>query len=119
MNLREEIKRLVRKGADASAAAVLRKLLEDRVARYGLLRDLRWDSLEKTAALEVLLKGESTPATLWIEKYELVAEEDRTYLIVREAKASREWVELLLSDFLVGKRLEIPAKYGRLARALL
>ena len=119
MKLREEIKRLVRKGADASAAAVLRRVLEDRVARYGLLRDLRWDSLQKTAASELLLKGESTPATLWIEKYELVSEEERTYLIVREAKASREWMELLMSDFLAGKRLEIPAKYGWLARALL
>ncbi|MBM3833937.1 MAG: hypothetical protein FJ403_11840 [Verrucomicrobia bacterium] len=69
------------------------------------------DSRQKTVQIEVLLKGEKEPITLVVQEYELSSEESGTYLIIKRATASREWLSLLLDEFARGKRILIPDKY--------
>ncbi len=74
------------------------------------------DSRQKTAQVEVLLKGEKEPITLIVQEYELSTEDSGTYLTIRKATASREWLAVLLDKFVCGRRFPIPEKYASVAR---
>lgn len=119
MSIRAKIKGLVRKGTDLSAAAVLRKVFEKNFGKYGRLLDLWLDSAKKKARIELLLKGESSPLLISIERYALFEEGTETFVAVTEAAASREWMNLLIRDYLLDRKYRLPQAYSALARKIL
>jgi hypothetical protein len=80
---------------------------------YGTLTDFKFDSKLRSAEGEMLLKGEREPIRIRINSYDLVNEGGRTFIIIREFIASREWITRLAQDFVIGRRFELPQSVGK------
>ena len=69
---------------------------------------LQIDSANKKATLDLELKGETQPLRVTIDRYELTTQEDKTFLEIKELATSREWINVLVGEFLKGKKFEVP-----------
>ncbi len=74
------------------------------------------DSRQKTIQFEVLLKGETESLSVIVQEYEIISEETQTFIVVRKAVASREWINTLLHQFVIGQRFLLPDKYASLVK---
>jgi hypothetical protein len=119
MNTGSKLKDWIHRQKDASVSMVAEKMLQKYLEPYGRLMDLALNSRQNTASIKVLLKGETEPLIIDIQEYELVQEPAGSYVTVKRATASREWLTLLLRTFLLGRRLDVPEKYATYAKMLL
>ncbi|HEV8540968.1 MAG TPA: hypothetical protein VGR78_01135 [Verrucomicrobiae bacterium] len=119
MGWAEKLKNVVHSAKDTGAAAAIRAWLAREMADYGELLDFKLNSREKRAELHVLLKGESLPLTVMIEDYELTNANGADFIVVKRAQASREWVNAVLRNFLIGKRHLIPAQFSGMVKLVL
>lgn len=94
---------------DGLASGAMKSLLGGRIERYGRLLDLRIHSRARRLSAVVLLAGEREEIAVEVGKYRIVGERGAHALVVERVSASREWIQLMLEDFLVGKRLPIPS----------
>lgn len=118
MSARAKFKSWIQAGKDSSVAFVLEKLLQKRFERYGTMIEIKIESRQSTASVTLLLRGEREPVTINIERYELGENASGNYFTVRQATASREWLTLLLQDFLLNKEFPIPEKYAGYLRMI-
>ena len=72
------------------------------------MTSLQIDSNNKTIRIELELKGESAPITVNVGRYELSEEGGKTYLRLDGLRTSREWINVLLDEYLKDRRLEVP-----------
>ena len=86
---------------------------------YGQAINLRLNSGEKSAAITLELKGEAQPVDIKIEKYELLPEAQKLYLILRAVTTSREWLTSLAREHLINKKIELPPQVASYAAKLL
>jgi hypothetical protein len=103
---------------DSGASAAIRAWLAREMADYGEVLDFSINSRARTAELHILLKGEREKLTVHIDDYELVTGE-RDFIVIKRARASREWVNAVLRRFVVNKPHVIPAQYSGMARMVL
>jgi hypothetical protein len=108
----------LRRQKDSSASFVLERALQKTFRRYGRMLKFNLDSGQKSIQVEVLLQGEKEPITLIVQEYELIREASGTYLVVKKAAASREWLSVVLEEFVRGKRFAVPEKYASLTRLI-
>jgi hypothetical protein len=104
---------------DASVSFVLEKAMQNRLEKFGRILDLRIDSRHHTLLLELLLKGEKEPTTLAVQEYQITEEGDQTWITIKKANSSREWISILLEEFLFHKPILIPKAYAGWAKMLL
>lgn len=110
---------LARQGKDRALSRTLEALSRQFVGRYGTLSDIRLDSRERKIELELLLKGESSPVRIFIQRYDILSEEEKSYIVCRDITVSREWMKALAEDFLREKKFEIPHKYAKILEAII
>src|SRR6185369_5960898 len=96
---------------DSGAAAAIQRWLSRELADYGEVLDFKINSRERSAELHVLLKGEREKMAVHIDEYEVVST-DKDYIVVKRAHASREWVNAVLRNLVIGKRHQIPPQYS-------
>lgn len=86
---------------------------------YGQATALKLNSTDKSLEITLQLKGESEPLRIEVQEYKVVEDGEKTSLIIERLTTSREWMTELARNFLIGKRLELPAEAaGMLGRAL-
>ena len=110
---------MIRKLKDKTLSRGLALALDNRIRQYGRILDLRLDSLNKRLELEILLKGEAEPLQIRIENYEVREEAGRWYLLAKELKTSREWIETLAREYLSERPIEIPERYAKMLRLVI
>jgi hypothetical protein len=91
------------------ASGAVKSLLGGRIERYGRLLDLRIHSRARSLSAVVLLAGEREEIAVEVGKYRIVGERGAHGVIVERASASREWIQMLLEDFVIGRRFPIPS----------
>lgn len=111
MGILSKIKDTLNTGKDVSASLVARKMIEKRFSRYGSIRQLSLDSKSRRLHLEVMLAGETEPISLDVQRYELIKTAEGSAIVIREAVASREWINQLLADLVIGRSFSLPPKY--------
>ena len=79
----------------------------ERIKKYGLMTNLQIDSATRTIHFEILLKGETTPVT-GSAKYEPKLDGSKKLLEFTDIQTSREWINLLIQDFLKSRVIELP-----------
>ena len=95
---------------DSLASRAAKSMLAGRIERYGQLTELRIRSKEKMLLVQVMLSGEPDEIIIVVDRYRVVPAEGGKIAIVIEAiTASREWLQLLLEDFVVGQTIPIPS----------
>jgi hypothetical protein len=104
---------------DSGASTAIRSWLAREMADYGEVLDFKINSRERSAELHVLLKGESHPLTVSIRGYEISSANGEDFVRVTDAHASREWVNAVLRNFVIGKRHPIPPQYSSMAKLVL
>ena len=93
---------------DALASQAARTFVNDRIAHYGLVRELKIDSRAKTVAVVCELIGESEPVSVRIDSYRLVSENGQPFVEVLSCSCSRPWLHNLLTDHVCGRRWGLP-----------
>jgi hypothetical protein len=119
MSWAEKFKGAVNQVKDSGAAAAIRAWLSREVADYGEVLDFKMNSRERSAELHILLKGESLPLTVWIDEYEVTQSAGEDYIRVLRARASREWLNAVLKNFVIGQRHAIPKQYSGMVKLVL
>ncbi len=94
---------------DSLASSAAKALLAGRIQRYGTLTELRIRSGEKTLAVEMLLTGEKEPIRIEVGRYRITGVSGAFKITLENVTATREWIQLLLEDFVVGKTFPIPS----------
>ena len=94
---------------DSLASSAAKSLLSGRIERYGRLTELRIRSREKTIRVEMLLSGETEDLKIAVERYRVTGMAGAHMLVIERIRASRQWVQLLLEDFVVGVPIPIPS----------
>ena len=94
---------------DSLASSAAKSLLSGRIERYGRLTELRIRSREKTIRVEMLLSGETEDLKIEVERYRVTGMAGAHVLVIERIRASRQWVQLLLEDFVVGVPIPIPS----------
>jgi hypothetical protein len=75
--------------------------------KYGHMTNLQIDSTARTIHFEILLKGETTPLS-GSAKYQPKLDGAKKLLEFTEIQTSREWINLLIQDFLKTRTVELP-----------
>jgi hypothetical protein len=119
MSWGKRIANVLNQAKDAGASMAIEKWLARELAEYGELTALDINSREKKLELTILLKGETDPVQLHVDRYELVDHQGRASLRVQEVRASRPWLQSLFRNFLVGAAIPIPAQYAKYAPLVL
>ncbi|MHC1764280.1 MAG: hypothetical protein AB9869_08235 [Verrucomicrobiia bacterium] len=104
---------------DSTVSFVLEKVLRKKVERYGRLVEFKLDSRSAQASITLALHGEADPVTIWIDEYHLISHRDGTSVSIAKARTSREWLTLLVQDFLLGRAFPIPAEYASYVKLVL
>ncbi len=103
---------------DSGASAAIQRWLSREMADYGEVLDFKISSRSRSAELHVLLKGERDKLTVHIDEYEIISSH-QDYIIVKRARASREWVNAVLRNLVIGKRHQIPPQYSSMVKLVL
>jgi hypothetical protein len=95
---------------DSLASRAAKSMLAGRIERYGQLTELRIRSKEKMLLVQVMLTGEAEEILIVVDRYRVVpAEAGKIAIVIDAITASREWLQLLLEDFVVGQSIQIPS----------
>lgn len=73
----------------------------------GRMTTLSIDSPSRTIHLKLDLKGEPAPVEIAVRDYRILDEDGRVYLEFSEVETSREWINVLLRQYLARPRIEI------------
>ena len=93
-----------------NGGSLTRKVINSRIKEYGEMLELKLDNKAKTARVKVLLKGESEPVEIVVNKYELSKGNGKSSLRILKASSDRLWLDAALRNFVVGKDFNIPEK---------
>ena len=66
-----------------------------------------------------MLKGESSPIKLTLSGYDIGGSAEKPTLRIAKVAASREWLEVVLREFVEGKAIDLPPKAAPLLKILL
>jgi hypothetical protein len=98
-----------------------KQLLAFYLAKYGTMLNFSIDPETRTVTLEMLLKGEKEPMQVTLRGYEILepAGGKTAGIRVAEVKASREWLEVALRQFVEGRTIDLPASAAPLLKMVL
>lgn len=119
MKIFNTVREALRHGKDTTTSFLLERFLHHKLAGYGRMLNFSIDSQEKKARVELLLKGEAVPVIIHVEEYELISEGGSTFLLVKKASSSRQWINALLTDFLLHQKIPLPEKYANIVKLAL
>ncbi|HZK08900.1 MAG TPA: hypothetical protein VFC92_11960 [Bacteroidales bacterium] len=80
------------------------------IGKYGKMIEIKFDPTEKYLQASLLLAGEEQPIEIKVTDYHLEKAGEKTILTILQASVDREWIDLLIQNTLIGKKIKIPAK---------
>ena len=110
---------LLNKGKDVALSATIKKLLNMKIEKYGAVHLLELDSNQKTMKIEVLLKGEQEILEAKVHKYSIEERDEKYFLVLHDVETSREWINLVIEDYLNKEEFELPEKYVSMIKAVI
>ena len=119
MGTSDNLKNWMQGRKDSSVSFVLQKVLQKWIEPYGVLEEFKIDSRQGSASVQIRLKGEPEPVTLQVQEYQLLSNESGQFITLHRASASREWLNLALRDFVLGRPFPIPEAYAGYAKMIL
>jgi hypothetical protein len=93
---------------DAAIEWGAREYFNHRYKSLGIMTTLQIDPANKTASLDLELKGETQPVRITLGQYVLTTSGDKSFIEIKEVNTSREWMTVLARQFLKGKKFEVP-----------
>jgi hypothetical protein len=112
------VRAFLRRSKDATLAFTARIAINRKLKGIGEMTELSIDTQKRSVRLRLELVGEAEPIEVEITKYNLENKDSGARLTIEEATASREWMAVVLREFVVGRTIEIPAKAAALLKLL-
>lgn len=106
--LRQAAQRNLHRARDHLISSVALGWVRQKFAQFGSMLSLEIDSRKRTIQMQVQLKGEQEPIHIHVHQYRLIEEDGTTFLEFAGLKTSREWMDLVIGEFLQSRRLEVP-----------
>jgi hypothetical protein len=97
----------IRNIKDWALQAGAKHFVNERIQKYGHMTNLQIDSATRTIHFEILLKGETTPVS-GSAKYEPKFDGEKKLIEFTDIQTSREWINLVIADFLKTRAVELP-----------
>src|SRR5476651_1794189 len=79
------------------------------IARYAVLQDLKIDTQNKTVEVVCLLHGETEPVRVRVDQYLVQEKGGKHFAQIVKCTCSRPWVQSLVEDFGLGRQIEVPS----------
>ena len=108
------IRNIALQGKDLVVSTAVEKLAEKYVSPFGKVLSFHLDSYSRSMEVSVLLKGEPEPVILSIHEFELVKEAGVSFVLLKDIKASRQWIEALSQEYLLNRRIRIPNHFAKM-----
>lgn len=99
---------------DNALTLALKTLISERFSQYGELLDCEVDTREAQVRVRALLKGETLPIEVRIERYVLEKQGRERLITIQSVSCSREWIGLLLQRLFVNRPYKVPAAVASL-----
>ncbi|MCP3927317.1 MAG: hypothetical protein GY714_32575 [Desulfobacterales bacterium] len=109
----------VNKGKDLTVAKALKYLVNNKIENYGKVGKFKLDSLKKTIAMDISLKGENESITIDIINYKFEKVNNEVLFLFSSVNASRKWLTNLINDFLSGNKIKIPEKIAGVVKSIM
>lgn len=108
------IGRLGKAVKDGALGVGLKAFFNEKFGEYGDIRDCTVDTAKGRIVAHALMRGEREPITVTIERYEILEENSKVFIVIRKLTTTRQWITLLLNRVLDGRRFEIPASVSKI-----
>jgi hypothetical protein len=92
---------------DKAVSFALGQVINFKIKEFGEMLNLKLDSQNKTIELELMLLGEKEPLSIEVGNYEVCEEDGQYYLIAKDIKTSREWINIIAKNYLEDQKFEI------------
>jgi hypothetical protein len=99
-------------------AFTTRVAINAKLRSIGEMTELSIDTKNKRVRIRLELLGEKEPIDVEVLRYSLKEKGETTYITIEEAISSREWLTVVLREFIIGRDLAIPAKAGAILKLL-
>jgi len=109
---------MLNRGKDVTLSMAVKKIVNLKIEKFGKVSKLELNSTLKTMLLEVELKGEVELLEVKVEKYSIEEKLDKFFLKIDEVKTSREWLNIVILEYLKNQEFELPSKYIKLIKAV-
>ena len=113
------LKNLLDKTKGQAISLAGRQILNSYLEKYGTMLNFSVQPETKTITGEILLKGEQSSIKLLLSGYEISGTAEKPTLRIAKAEASREWLSVVLREFVEGKPIDLPPKAAPLLKLLL
>ncbi len=113
------LKNLLDKTKGPAVSLAGKQFLSSYLQKYGKMLNFSVQPDTKRIYAEILLKGEESPIKLTLDGYEIGGTTEKPTLRVAKVSASREWLEVVLKEYVEGKPIELPPKAVPLLKLLL
>ena len=103
--LQKALSSLKQQGVQLSLKAIINR----RIKKVGTMTRIEIDPRNKTVNMELDLKGETAPIVIKSAEYALTKTDEGTFIEFKELSASREWLTVVLNEYVAGRPLPIPS----------
>ncbi len=110
---------LLNKGKDVALSIAIKNIVSSKIDKFGEVSKLELDSQLKTMLVEVELKGDTSPLEVVVEKYSIEERDEAYFLKIHEVKTSREWLNIVIKEYIDSQEFELPSKYIKLIKAVI
>lgn len=97
----------------------LRQFVSSYLKPYGELTKLDADWTKRNITITVALKGETSPITVDVKKFDVVERDGRVFIEIADLSVSREWAHTLAQDLRPYKPIRVPQTFSSLVKNLL
>ena len=91
----------------------LKVAINSKISKYGQITTLDLDTKSKSISMDLELLGESEVVSLTVDSYKIDINSTRSEITLYGIHTNKEWLDMLASDFIVGKTFTIPPKYAK------
>ena len=107
----------LQRAKDVTVGFGARTAINSRLRGIGEVTELAIDTKSKTIHVRLELRGENEPLDIHVTDYRLHTG-NRPEITIERARASREWLNAALQQFVIGRTFPIPAKAEPLLKLL-
>jgi hypothetical protein len=93
---------------DRATEASAKAFINRKIQNFGEVTRISIDSKQKAAEIEAVLRGETAPIWLKVRSYQLSERNGEGFIRINGIEASREWIGIALSEYVVGREFPVP-----------
>jgi hypothetical protein len=103
---------------DKALSKSLETVINLKIKEYGKMLKLNLNSKEKSIDCEIMLKGEKEPLQVYVNNYIISEEDGKFHLYAEDIKISREWINIVVENYLKNQKIELPEKIAKTLQIL-